>query len=556
MGYLINRSCRLKGLLASIAPAIIVTLIFLPIEVFSEELSHYRKVIDEIRHEVSLKDNSSSGRPLPLAAHWNAGFFKSGFTPAYQVKLIKQGHHILPWFHLSSPLAKAPDLTYYKEEISFYSENKLPISFVSTQWEHLLSDDPRFNKLDGNINPNVIGINGKIVNKVSPFSLIKHWEQAGSLWTENWLMNELQNLYPNPPKIIFVSNNEHKRMRWYEAYSSRRFIAKHGLGKGMDFIRKDIGDRWIVRYRALQAGMKNGLKSSSWKNNLLFVGYNAYGGSAFGRWLGWVKHSLYSPDRLEPWPLAWDGASVPFYVHNWDSSTDYNLMGPQVQSMNWVFMLEEAYKLNPNFWFEISTWDGHEPKKDNDKRKYYARIGQQYDPARYEGMVQFGMWLLRPRVVREFRGWTDTVENSGVYFDAVMRSVDRVYKTPLLEKFWRNGSLVVNKGLEHPFQSNIPSEYANRDRWFLLDNDINKKRPWSIKETTLDLFPIALVVGKRPNREWLIYVNSPVKKHDRVGLTLPSFGSVLLQNITKWGFYHISERDRKVKLIVRDNEGT
>ena len=65
--------------------------------------------------------------------------------------------------------------------------------------------------------------------------------------------------------------------------------------------------------------------------------------------------------------------------------------------------------------------------------------------ARYEGLVQFGMWLLRPRVVREFRGWLETVEYAGAYFDAILDAVDRVYANAVLRKFWRRGDLVPNR---------------------------------------------------------------------------------------------------------------
>jgi hypothetical protein len=42
--------------------------------------------------------------------------------------------------------------------------------------------------------------------------------------------------------------------------------------------------------------------------------------------------------------------------------------------MNWTFMLDEAFRTNPNFWFELSTWDGYEPTLPNDKRKFYLSI--------------------------------------------------------------------------------------------------------------------------------------------------------------------------------------
>src|ERR1051326_1856554 len=55
-------------------------------------------LLDEIRKEATRSNRGEMGRPLPLAAHWNvSGMYMEGFTPAYQLQLLKKGHHILPW---------------------------------------------------------------------------------------------------------------------------------------------------------------------------------------------------------------------------------------------------------------------------------------------------------------------------------------------------------------------------------------------------------------------------------------------------------------------------
>ena len=276
---------------------------------------------------------------------------------------------------------------------------------MGTQWESLLSTSPEFSKLPLDKNPNVIDLNGKVLPSGSPFGPVELWREVGRKWTSTPIMKKLQEIYPDPPLVLFVSNNEHRKLQWKDAEGSLRYLALYGKGKDDAFKRKVIGDGFIERYRALQEGMREGLTAKSWKDKAVFIGYEAFGGSAFARWGGWIEYSLYTPGRIEPWPLAWDGASVPFYTHNWDGSTDFTVWSPQIQSMNWVFMLQEAYRLNHIFWFELSTWDGHELSQVNDKRNYYAKLGQAYNPERYGGMVQFGMWLLRPRAVREFRGW-------------------------------------------------------------------------------------------------------------------------------------------------------
>ena len=40
------------------------------------------------------------GRPLPLVGHWNCGDRPGGFGPEFQLRLLQNKHHILPWVRL------------------------------------------------------------------------------------------------------------------------------------------------------------------------------------------------------------------------------------------------------------------------------------------------------------------------------------------------------------------------------------------------------------------------------------------------------------------------
>ena len=188
--------------------------------------------------------------------------------------------------------------------------------------------------------------------------------------------------------------------------------------------------------------------------------------------------------------------------------------------MNWVFMQAAARKLRPQFWFELSTWDGNQPGQANDKRKFYARQGQPYSPERYGGMVRFGMWLLRPRAVREFRGWTELRSLAGPYFLANRRGRWTRSTASHAAPFWRKGGLVANRRQAHPYQTDVPAEYKDVDRWFLLDTSLDPPRPWKL-ETELPVFALALVLGERPEREWLVYAHAPLGMKRGVEVTLP-----------------------------------
>jgi hypothetical protein len=531
----------------------------------------------EIRQEATRPSRSLAGRPLPLAAHWNAnGARGEGFTPVYQLQLLRQGHHVLPWLdwpptdHSLEVIFKAGDprrLEYVDGQVKAYepvvkelARLRLPLSFLATQWESDLTGDEAFLKLPPEKNPNVVGVDGKVQQRVCPFGPVEPWREVGRRWTDNAFMKRIQGWYPDPPLVLLISNNEHPKLPWTEVEQSRRYLDKYGRGRPDDFKRKVVGDGWIERYGALLESMRAGLASEHWKKNVKFVGYEAFPPSHFGRWSGWKEYSLVTAGRLDPQVLCWEGGSPSYYLHNWMALTDYTLWSPQVESMNWIFMLEDVYRTRPGFWFELSTWDGDQPGQTNDKRRFYARQGQLFTPDRYEGFVQFGMWLTRPRAVREFRGWLETVEYAGPSFQAILKAVDRVYENQVLQRFWRKGMLVANTGRKHPFQSDIPPEYKDVDRWFLLDTNLTPRelrseefdnaRPPAL-QTEIPVFALALVVGTAPNREWLVYANAPRQARLGVEITLPGYGIITVDAPQSGSFYHVKENGKQVQAVVK-----
>jgi hypothetical protein len=486
---------------------------------------------------------SVSGHPLPLAAHWNMGQSSEGFSPDYQMKMIDQGHYLLPWFLMPEIEADPADprwLKYYEEAIKRAAQLKLPISLVGIQWEMLLTADNHYLELPAEKNPNVVTADGQIKPEVSPFGPASVWKEVGTRWGSSRMIRKLQEWYPDPPLVIFLSNNEHTKLAWTRAEEDRRFHKLYGSGRNDDFKRKVVGEGWIERYRSLQLGIRESLISKAWKENAIFIGYDAFGPSHFARWPGWMEYSLYSSGRIDPWPLAWDGASPSFYTFNWSAISDYMVYSPQIESMNWVFMQAETQILNPKFWFEISTWDGHEPGLENDKRKTYAKAGQKFTPERYGGMVQFGMWLLRPRAVREFRGYQDTLAQSEAYFLSIVEAVDRVHNNPTLREFWQTATLVPNRAQQHPYQTMVSQEFQNRDRWFLLDTSLDPRRPWELG-TPLPVYALALVRGNAPQRKWLIYAHSPLGPRQNVEINIPGYRAVTVDVSVGGSFYHVDE---------------
>jgi hypothetical protein len=217
-------------------------------------------------------------------------------------------------------------------------------------------------------------------------------------------------------------------------------------------------------------------------------------------------------------------------------------------------MKHEALKLNPKYWLEMSVWDGGSPKGAKKQGKVptpelYRLKGQEYNPTRYEGFVQFGMWLLRPRAVREFRGWTHPSDEAIPYFMALCEAVDRVHTHATLREWWRKGTVVPNRAHQHHYQTGIPEEYKDRDRWFLLDASVNPRSfPWELF-WEIKVFALALVRGEKPQRQWLIYAHAPVKARRGVTLTIPDYRPITVDVAVGGSFYVVGEKTGRATAV-------
>ena len=512
-----------------------------------------------IREEATRPNAGEAGRPLPLVSAWCTGShaWSEGWRPIHQLDLIRKGHHLLPWFAHPKRSGTREEADgdrfrdYYEEAIKQAAGLGLPLTFVASQWESGLSAPPYLD-LPPEANPNVVLADGTVRKAVSPFGPVEPWREIGRTFTDNALMAKLQQWYPDPPLVIFLSNNEHARLRWHQVEESRRYVEAHGKGRDPDYRRQAVADGWVVRYRSLQDGMRSGLASAAWRKAARFVGYGAGPPEFFGRWHGWVNYSLHSPGRLTPYPLMWDGGSPSYYTHDWNHTTDHTAWSPQVEFMNTVFMLREAYKLNPDWWYEMSIWDGHEwpwRKKTPSKRMLYELSGQTWDPTRYLGFVQFGLWLMQPRALREYRGWTTPWDEAEPYFMAVTEAVDRVHRSPCLQQWWRRSRLVPNRARQHIHRAGIPVEYRDEDRWYLLDCDVNPPEfPWEL-HWKVSIFALARVRGQPPRRQWLVYAHSPLAERPGVMLTVPSYGDIAVDVGPGGAFYEIDEAQRSVARV-------
>ena len=221
--------------------------------------SNLHAVAEGIRVEATRPSADAEGRPLPLACSWQCGHHRAdhniGWRPENQMRLIEEGHYLLPWFnhpHIRDEVPTDPNdfwLEYYEGPLEKARGLKLPLTFIASQWESGLSGKP-YVDLPPERNPNVVGMDGKVLRKVSPFGPVEPWREIGRKYTDNPWMKQLQEWYPAPPLVIFLSNNEHSKLYWTELETSKRYTEKYGKDRDDDFKRKVVAEGWIERYRA------------------------------------------------------------------------------------------------------------------------------------------------------------------------------------------------------------------------------------------------------------------------------------------------------------------
>jgi len=466
--------------------------------------------------------SDSTERSLPLLAHWNVGIpeFVEAMDPMYMISRIELGEHVLVSWKLDPYYNDSISSSYYEKSIKKAAELNLPLVFVLPAPESALTKDSYYFALESATNPNVVTSKGDVVEKLSPFGADELWNEVGEQWSSTTLMAQLQEWYPNPPLVLFVSEDEAAKLSWSQLSQESRYTAS-----GDDnFKRTLVGAEWIEKYRQMHDGFKKGFVNTSWKENVKFMTYNK-----FSENLGesnWLEGATLTNHYMNIWPLTADGATVDFDLSG--SKTDNSADAPHVLANNLPFMLNEAKLINPNFAYQLSL----------------DAVSKVSEPAKYRGLTQFALWFLRPSIIRQASQESDR-EMLAPLFQEVADSVELIHYNEQLATFWREGSLV-NSG-ESNLNQNIPEQYLNDPRWFLLKTDVNPPRPW-VDETSISVWAFALVKGEAPNREWLVYAQSPDGDMHDVTVTIPEYKDVLVDSGVNGSFYILSENSTQVKI--------
>jgi len=134
------------------------------------------------------------------------------------------------------------------------------------------------------------------VAKPSPFGPVDRWRDPAREYVDTPAMKKLQEMYPDPPLVLFVSNNEAPDLRWHQVEElSRRYLDKYGKGRSDEFKRKVVAEGWIQRYPVMFQAMREAL---------------VRGGAPARRWLVYAHSPLEDRRGVEITPPEFGEVTV------------------------------------------------------------------------------------------------------------------------------------------------------------------------------------------------------------------------------------------------------
>ena len=126
-------------------------------------------------------------------------------------------------------------------------------------------------------------------------------------------------IYPNPPLVQIVSNNEGGGKVDVGAGKVSWHAQNQKLEK--ETVREAYAKGYVEKMSAYLRGVRTALP---WPEaTVKCVAYNGLGVNfEVGRWGGWQGGAIpFKHVDMYPW-LAWDGSAPDFYTYDWNASTD------------------------------------------------------------------------------------------------------------------------------------------------------------------------------------------------------------------------------------------
>ena len=543
-------------------------------------------VIADIRAWASQPSWGPKGRPLPLAHSWNS----TAFGGAYSVEMIRKGHHVLPTMNdpmstaMFVELLKSQSQTeradkrmreHWKPVLDYCNQHKLPLAMPGPNWGPAVLKYEQRRERGGlaEFSPEqsaAMLVEGKSTRFLDPFGPIERWRESGAFWMGNHLIKQFQTLCPDPPMVLMLDNHEGPMVRGPEHLDPApdRFVALYGKGPHDEaFKARAIRKGYHERYEALFKAARQALSAPGWRENIRFSGYNLLWDTGHIGFKGRPKFHDPDSERAKTWPHLdpYDGAACEVYDNDWEpGKQDIRPYSMQTEAMSYLSVQDRVFARRPNAILSLISWDGggvgntwRGARREVGKAYRYVTDGQQWDFARYQGWVQFCLWMGRPRTFMEFRWMGPDPYTRDVFSEAswmaVVEAVDRVWDNDVLADYWRFGRTVPNHE-QQPWwelsKEGHPEWMQKIDRWFLLTCDANLPRAQWTDRSDLKVWAMALERGDKPDRRWLLYAHAPMAAVAGASVALPGYGPVKLPCIPRSGsFFEIREKGRTLTTL-------
>ena len=470
---------------------------------------------------------------LPVSGHWANGFSQTTFSTEKQLEYFEKGALHCPTWPIPQQNNNWQETQWAKAR-----EYKLPLVFRVNQPEARLSIDERYITNAVHSDPRPVerykedGTPVFRKKMLTPYNTtnenLNNWKRCGENYiqdnVEAW--KRLAQIYPNPPSIVIINNNEARRIRpKHSNYDAR--VNETGLSR--ESINTDMAYGYAKLYDELYLALSAELEELFPSSTIRVIFYNATGPTFAGRMTVWNREGPNIPTKklpdFQPETMAIDGGSAEFYTNDWGGSAywrDDKVFSPQIEAMNSIaqrdFIIDQKY----SYIFTESTWDGnwtddptgpYASKALKENRDDYEKEGQVWSAERYAGWSFYLTMLYRATVGFEFRGSATRFADFKEEFEARQQNYIKIHNNKILAEAFLKGELVTNTKRKHPYNSNTDGyDYTEARDFYILENS---SLPTGKLKLTSDItvFISALAVPRRDGKtSFLIFGFAPTNK--------------------------------------------
>lgn len=553
---------------------------------------------EETRALAAIKGAFTPATRGPLIScwniQWNENALNSGWNLRQQVEWIKAGHpyHITIYVPLTSQGANNPTKwtnfkTMFAAELAYINANKLPVTVRWHNWLNEMIDGVRppypdsplvhYLKSDGTLEDQAI---------LDPFAPLSSWTATGVGLSTSYWIQQLAAECPDVPSWYWLENNEasmgaegqyttllsgpkdawgYKPRAWRSnlntiSVRAADYAASHTTAQ----LHIDLPRKWREKRETMEAAILANAPATM-QGKIYFGGYGDLGTLGESGMLG-QTYSYLNPAvdwNFMRWDVAVhsftdpsercydDGSGSPWNWHDW-------VRGPHVLQHNFVPLLREQRANKSPYHDDMSWWMS--PSR---CRAAAVDHGGYVLPERAKGFARACLWSSRPDVFRFFASsqekltdqWftsaSDPVEvqslTTGDYFNAAMSTVDEVWLSQTLLKFWREGEPVVNPD-PHFCKWVLPSD-VNDNRSLTLYSTVDAPRyvggvdTWNQQDGKVELkvFAQAYRINDPAfGPQTLVFAWSPRQVRTNVGIQVPGVGTVMFDTVDQDGEWRLS----------------